>query len=145
MMASLVQAAVLVAVAAAAAVLTQQWHPRAPALYLSEAPLAKDEIGLKQVQERWQGNVLWLDARPEDVYQKAHIPGAKLLNEQKFGEQLIELLDVLQTTKLPVVIYCGGEKCEASRTVREKLLSVVPLEECYVLKGGWPAWQAAQP
>lgn len=141
---AMIQAVFLLLLAAGAAVVTYRAHPRAPALYLSEAPLAADEISLKQIQERWQGEVIWLDARPEDVYTKEHIPGARLLNEQGFDKQLFELLDVLQTTDKPVIIYCGGEKCEASRTIREKLLPMVPLEHCYVLKGGWPVWKAAQ-
>ncbi|TDU72828.1 rhodanese-like domain-containing protein [Prosthecobacter fusiformis] len=144
MSASVLQAALLVVLAAGAAAITHAVHPRAPALYLSEAPLREDEVSLKQIQERWQGDVIWLDARPQEVFEKGHIPEARMLNEQGFQEQLLELLDVLQTTDKPVIIYCGGEKCEASRTIREKLLPLVPLEHCYILKGGWPAWQAAQ-
>jgi len=112
-------------------------------LYLSEAPLRNDEVSVNDIQERWQGKVIWLDARPLEVFQKGHIPEARLLNEQDFNGQLFELLDILQTTDRPVIIYCGGEKCEASRTIRKKLLEMVPLEHCYILKGGWPAWQAA--
>lgn len=104
----------------------------------------KDEVNLQDIQERWQGKVLWIDARPAEVFEKGHIPGAMLLNEQGFMEQSLALLDVLQTTTLPVIIYCGGEKCEASREVKRRLLEVVPLDECYVLKGGWPAWMAGQ-
>ena len=63
---------------------------------------------------------------------------------REFDQQLLEILDTLQTATKPVVIYCGSQKCEASRHVREKLMSVVALDECYVLKGGWPAWQALE-
>jgi rhodanese-related sulfurtransferase len=142
---TVIQAIILVALATGAAVLTYAVHPRAPALYLSQAPVARDEVNLQQIQERWQGDVVWLDARTQEVYEKGHIPGARLLNEQGFQEQLLELLDVLQTTDKAVIIYCGGEKCEASRTIREKLLPIVPIEDCYILRGGYPAWKAAQP
>ncbi len=144
MRSTLIQALLLLLLAAATAAVAYQVHPRAPSLYLDDAPVRADEVTLKQVQERWQGKVIWLDARPDDVFQKAHVPEARLLNEQHFSDQLLDLLETLQTTDKPVIIYCGGEKCEASRTIREKLLAVVPLEQCYVLKGGWPAWQAAQ-
>lgn len=140
----LTQVLILSVMAAASAVMTYGLHPRAPALYLSEAPLMKDEITWEQIQDRWQGQVIWLDARTADAFEKGHIPGARMLNEQGFNEQLLELLDTLQTSDQPVIIYCGGEKCEASRTIREKLLPMVALENCYILKGGWPAWQAAQ-
>ncbi|WP_345737616.1 rhodanese-like domain-containing protein [Prosthecobacter algae] len=139
-----IQALMLLMLAVGAAGVTQALHPRAPALYVSDAPRAADEVNLKDIQERWQGKVLWIDARPAEVFEKGHIPGAMLLNEQGFMEQSLALLDVLQTTTLPVIIYCGGEKCEASREVKRRLLEVVPLDECYVLKGGWPAWVAGQ-
>lgn len=142
--AAIVQAVILLALAAVAAAVTQRFHPRAPALHLSEAPLHEDEVNLAQIQQRWQGEVIWLDARPADMFAQGHIPSAHLLNEQGFNEQLLEIMDILQTTDKPVVIYCGGEKCEASRTVRQKLMELVALENCYVLQGGWPAWKAAQ-
>lgn len=138
------QALVLVLLAVGAAVASYELHPRAPSLYLIQEPLRDDEVGLKEIQERWQGQVIWLDARPEDVFKTGHIPEAHMLNEQGFFEQLLELQPLLQTTDKPVIIYCGGEKCEASRLIRGKLLDIVPLENCFILKGGWPAWQAAQ-
>jgi rhodanese-related sulfurtransferase len=132
----------LVFLAAAAAMATYHWHPRAPALYAIQEPLREDEVDVVEVQKRWAGQVIWLDARPRDQFEVEHIPGALILNEQEFDQQLLEILDTLQTATKPVVIYCGGQKCEASRHVREKLMSVVALDECYVLKGGWPAWKA---
>lgn len=140
---SLLQALVITLLAAAAAVAAFQFHPRAPALHAVQEPLKADEVGMKEVHERWKGGVIWLDARPRDQFQQEHIPGARLLNEQEFDSLLLELLDELQTASKPVVIYCGGQKCEASRHVREKLLTLVPLEDCFILKGGWPAWKQA--
>lgn len=143
---SLFQALVILLLATVAATAAFQFHPGAPALYAIQEPLKADEIGLKEIQERWQGDVIWLDARPQDQFDKEHIPEAKLLNEQGFEDQLLELLQTLQTTDKPIIIYCSGQKCEASRKVREKLLTMVPIEKetCFILKGGWPAWQAAQ-
>lgn len=141
----LIQALVITLLAAAAAVTAFQFHPHAPALHAVQEPLKADEVGMKEVNERWKGDVIWLDARPRDQFQQEHIPGARLLNEQEFDSLLLELLDELQTAGRPVVIYCGGQKCEASRHVREKLLTLVPLEECFILKGGWPAWKQAYP
>jgi rhodanese-related sulfurtransferase len=97
-----------------------------------------------QVHERWHGKVLWLDARPREEFEKERIPGAILLNEQQFDELLLESLDTLQTNSKPVIIYCSGQRCEASRKVREKLLQVVSLDDCFILKGGFPAWKASQ-
>lgn len=138
------QALLLVLLAGAAGATSFWLHPRAPALYLVEEPRKPDELTLKDITERWKGDVIWLDARPKDQFEAAHIPEARPLNEQSFDEQLFDMLDLLQTNSKPIIIYCGGQKCEASRHVREKLLSRVPVEQCYVLKGGFPAWQKAQ-
>jgi rhodanese-related sulfurtransferase len=141
---ALCQALLLILLASAAGAAAFWLHPGAPALYLTEEPLQPDEVTLQDISQRWKGDVIWLDARPEDQFDAGHIPGAKLLNEQSFDAQLLEVLDILQTTTKPIIIYCGGQKCEASRHVREKLLSMVPIEheKCFVLKGGFPAWQA---
>lgn len=137
------QAMVLLLLSAAVAVGVHFWHPMAPAWYQVVMPIAEDEVTVERVKGEFGGKVLWLDARPEDQYLAGHIPEAKLLNEQGFDGQLFELIEVLQMNKLPVVIYCGGEKCEASRKVKERLLGSLPMENVWVLKGGWPAWQAS--
>lgn len=142
---SLLQALAITLLAAAAAMAAFQLHPRAPSLHAVQEPLKADEVGLKEIHEHWKDEVIWLDARPRDHFQQEHIPGARLLNEQEFDVLLLELLDDLQKTRKPVVIYCGGKKCEASRHVREKLLTLVPLDECFILKGGWPVWKQAHP
>jgi rhodanese-related sulfurtransferase len=138
------QALVLVLLSGVAAVGVHFWHPMAPAWYLVVAPPQEDEVTVERVKGEFGGKVLWLDARPEEQYVAGHIPEAKLLNEQGFNEQLFELIDVLQKNTLPVVIYCGGEKCEASRKIKERLVESLPMENVWVLKGGWPAWKAAE-
>ena len=138
------QALVLVLLSGVAAVGVHFWHPMAPAWYLVVAPPQEDEVTVERVKGEFGGKVLWLDARPEEQYVAGHIPEAKLLNEQGFNEQLFELIEVLQKNTLPVVIYCGGEKCEASRKIKERLVESLPMENVWVLKGGWPAWKAAE-
>jgi rhodanese-related sulfurtransferase len=138
------QALVLVLLSGVAAVGVHFWHPMAPAWYLVVAPPQEDEVTVERVKGEFGGKVLWLDARPEEQYVAGHIPEAKLLNEQGFNEQLFELIDVLQKNTLPVVIYCGGEKCEASRKIKERLVESLPMENVWVLKGGWPAWKKAE-
>jgi hypothetical protein len=77
--------------AVAAAWGTHAWHPRAPALYLVQEPLRDDEVSMQAIQERWKGDVLWIDARIQEQFDAGHVPGALLLNEQKFDEQLFGL------------------------------------------------------
>lgn len=138
------QALVLLLLGGAAAWATHQWHPRAPALYLVEEPLRDDEVSMQAIQERWKGEVLWIDARVQERYDADHVPGALLLNEQHFDEQLFNYLDTLQTNSKPIVLYCDAAKCEASRHVLERLKQTLPIENAYILKGGWNAWKAAR-
>jgi rhodanese-related sulfurtransferase len=134
---ALAQACLLAVFSAAAAVATHFFHPQAPAWYLQRAALAEDELVMEQVQNDFGDQVLWLDARPTEQYEAAHLPGAKPLNEQGFDAQLFELIELLQTNEKPIVIYCGGERCEASRKIKQRLLDAFPLENVWVLKGGW--------
>lgn len=137
------QALILLLLAVAAAWGTHAWHPRAPALYLVQEPLRDDEVSMQAIQERWKGDVLWIDARIQEQFDAGHVPGALLLNEQKFDEQLFGHLDTLQTNTKPIIIYCSAAKCEASRHVLERLKQTLPVENVFVLKGGWQAWKAA--
>ncbi len=137
------QALVLLLLASAAAWATHEWHPRAPALYLIQEPLRNDEVSMQAIAERWQGKVLWIDARPQEQYDAGHVPEALLLNEQKFDDQLFSHLDILQTNTRPIIVYCSGARCDASRHVLERLKQTLPIENAFVLKGGWNAWQEA--
>lgn len=140
---SIAQATLLLLLASMAAFATRLWHPRAPALYLVQEPLRDDEVSLQMIHERWKGDVLWIDARPQEQYDAGHVPGALLLNEQKFEDQLFGLLDTLQANRKPIIVYCSAAKCDASRNVLERLKQTLPVEHAFVLKGGWRAWQAA--
>lgn len=136
------QALILGIISVAAALATHAWHPRAPALHLVEEPLRDDEVSMAVIQGRFGGEVLWIDARPQEQFDEAHVPGALLLNEQKFDEQLVQQLDALQSNEKPVVVYCSGQKCEASRKIMEKLKEMGFVQQAFVLKGGWNAWKA---
>jgi rhodanese-related sulfurtransferase len=143
MLTAIRQATVLTLLAATAAWATYAWHPRAPALYLVQEPLRDDEVSMQVIQERWQGQVLWIDARIQEQYDAGHIPGALLLNEQHFEEQLFTYLDILQTNTKPIILYCGAARCDASRKILERLKQTLPVENAFVLKGGWNAWKEA--
>ena len=141
---AIAQASALVLLSAAAALAVHTWHPRAPALHLTEEPLRDDEVSLASILERFPNGVLWIDARPKELFDAGHVPGALLLNEQGFDEQLLGHLEVLQTNTKPIVVYCGGQKCEASRKVAQKLQQMGIVQQAWVLKGGFGAWQAGQ-
>jgi len=143
MLSAIRQASFLILLTAIAVGATYAWHPRAPALYLTQEPLRDDEVSMQVIQERWKGDVLWIDARIQEQFDLDHIPGALSLNEQGFDQQLFNYLDTLQANIKPIVVYCSAAKCNASRHVLERLKQSLPIENAFVLKDGWMAWQQA--
>ncbi len=137
----LIESSILLVASAVATLATFWLHPYAPSLYVQMDPLREDEVTLDIIEERWGGNVQWVDARISEQFETAHIPGAVSLNEQHYDEQLFDLFETFQSLDRPIVIYCNSEACKASRTIADKL-GVLPLE-IYILKRGWPAWRKA--
>jgi rhodanese-related sulfurtransferase len=142
----LLQSLLLLALAAVAGALVYRFHPDRPELYLTQETAAPGEITAAEAKARAAaGPVLWLDARQEREFQAGHIPGALLLNEYDWENLLIAAFPAITEAAegTPVIIYCDGQQCAASRAVREKLRQT-PLgdRELLILRGGWPAWQA---
>lgn len=136
-------ASLLLVLTVLAAAATHWLHPKAPAWYLAEEPLKDGEVTLQSIQERWQGNVLWIDARQRQEFEKGHVPRALLLNEQELDALLTEHIERLQYNRLPIVIYCDGHACQASQKMRDYLTRNLALTDVWVLHGGWPAWEKA--
>jgi len=142
------QSLALLGLASGAGALVWKFHPLAPELYLTHESAGLDEITVAEARALMAaGPVVWLDARHEKEYEAGHIDGALLLNEYDW-ENLLErafpaILEASPDT--PVVIYCDGQACAASRAVRDRL-NQTPIgdRELKILHGGWPAWKAAQ-
>jgi rhodanese-related sulfurtransferase len=87
----------------------------------------------------WAGNVIWVDARPDEEFARDHVPGALLLNEDRWNELLPQFLAVWSPGK-KVVVYCSSLGCNASREVARRLHKEAQLSDVFVLEGGWEAW-----
>jgi rhodanese-related sulfurtransferase len=105
-----------------------------------EEPLAPGEIRAASVRQ-WGNQVQWVDARSQARYEAGHIPGAVLLNLENWESLIPKFLDAWDLEKT-VVVYCDGGSCDASRAVADRLREDYQVKSIYVLKGGWPAWQA---
>jgi rhodanese-related sulfurtransferase len=142
----LVQSAVLLICATAAGALVWKFHPEAPELYLSHESASPGEITVTEARARAAaGPVIWLDARHEKEYQAGHISGALLLNEYDWENLLSTAFHSIAEAAegTPVIIYCDGQACAASRAVRDHLRQTpIGDRELLILHGGWPAWQA---
>jgi rhodanese-related sulfurtransferase len=132
------QALVLLGVSAAVAVGAAWLHPRAPAWYLVE-PSGEWDFPVEHVSQlQREGAILWIDARKEAEFAAGHLPGAILLNEERWGDLVFEHQDRLQEAMgRPVVVYCDGSGCERSQHVAERLRQLLGLDRVYVLRGDW--------
>jgi rhodanese-related sulfurtransferase len=85
--------------------------------------------------------VLWVDARPRKEFDAGHIEGAVLLNEDEWNSLIPHFLNEWDPDK-PIVVYCGGGGCQASKAVANRLITELQMENVRILKGGLKAWRA---
>jgi len=103
------------------------------------SPVPASEMVTVEKALAWGDSAIWVDARPEEEFEKQHVPGALSLNEDHWNELLPQML----ATWLPdkqVVVYCSSESCGSSREVARRLRHEANLSNVYVLDGGWEAW-----
>ncbi len=125
------------------------WHPHRPPLYQTEEKAAEGEITIKDAQAAAAppppGGVVWIDARRRVEFEKGSIPGALLLNEYEWNDLMEPAMAVLsESLDKKVIVYCDAMKCSASKEVAKRIQEFFPEpSHVLVLRGGWPAWQAA--
>lgn len=135
------QCGLLLLAAVIPALLTGWLHPRRPEWSWQKPAVI--QVSLDEVA-RWQGAVLWVDARETRAYEQRHVPGAVSLNETEWNRLLPGFLEAWQPSA-HIVVYCNSEQCDASQAVALRLKRELDLPEIHVLKGGWSAWQQAHP
>ena len=141
------QSALLLALGTAGALATYYWHDERPELYLVSEQPGPDEISITDALALEKaGGVLWLDARRRSEYDKAHVPGALLLNLHEWDDLMMPVVHALgDGPRRPVIIYCDAQKCAASKELRERMIQFGLGDiDIRVLHGGWPAWSAAR-
>ena len=115
------------------------------ALYLRDkvswrSPIPASEMVTIADARGWGDNAIWIDARPEEEFTHEHVPGAILLNEDRWNELLPAMLAAWSPEKR-VVVYCASESCGSSREVARRLRNDAQLKNVFVLEGGWEAWK----
>ncbi len=148
MLRALLQALLLLSLSAAGALLTQRYHPRAPALTLAAEKAPPGFITVEDARALLAAGppgVLWLDARIRTQHEKANIPGSILCNEQEWTTAMEAVVPAIEAIPhRPIIIYCDAQKCAASKTIRDQLAPLIPdARPLHILHGGWPAWLAA--
>lgn len=85
--------------------------------------------------------VLFLDARPRNVWKRGRIPGAVCFPEESTDSLLPAFKDSVPFDR-PLVTYCSGEECRASDLLAQHLQKA-GYKYIYLFFGGWVEWTAA--
>jgi rhodanese-related sulfurtransferase len=104
-----------------------------------QSPIPASEMVTLAQARAWGRNAIWVDARPDVEFERDHIPGAVLLNEDRWNELLPQFLATWSPEKR-VVVYCSSQSCNASREVARRLRDEAQLKNVFVLQGGWEEW-----
>ncbi len=117
------------------------------ALYLRDkipwqSRVAESDLVSVEVARDWGANALWVDARPTEEFEREHIPGAVLLNEDRWNELLPPFLGQQWSPEKKIVVYCSAASCNLAEDVARRLREEAKLpNEIRILKGGWEAWR----
>ncbi len=85
--------------------------------------------------------VLFVDARPRNVWKRGHIPGSVNFPEEISDSLMPGFRDSVPFDR-PLVVYCDGEECRSSDLLSKKL-SQVGYKYVYLFFGGWIQWRDA--
>jgi rhodanese-related sulfurtransferase len=108
-----------------------------------QSRVAESDFVEVETARGWGANVLWVDARPANEFERGHVPGAVSLNEDRWGEALPEFLAKDWSPDKKIVVYCSATSCNLAEDVARRLRDEAKLpNEIRILKGGWEAWLA---
>ena len=68
----------------------------------------------------WGDSTIWIDARPDDEFARDHVPGAILLNEDRWNE-LFPQFSAAWSPEKKIIVYCSAQSCDLAREVAERL------------------------
>jgi rhodanese-related sulfurtransferase len=105
-----------------------------------EGPIPPSEMATVDLAKSWGYTVMWVDARPDTDFERDHVPGALLLNEDRWNELLPQFLAQWSPEK-KVIVYCSAQSCNAALEVAHRLRDEAQIKDIFVLKGGWEEWK----
>ena len=104
-----------------------------------QSPIPASEMVTLTQARAWGENTIWVDARPDEEFARDHVPGAILLNEDRWNDLVGPFLATWSPDK-KIVVYCSSQSCNASREVARRLREEAQLKNVFVLEGGWEEW-----
>ncbi|MBY0308015.1 MAG: rhodanese-like domain-containing protein [Phycisphaerales bacterium] len=117
--------------------------PPAPA----PAPTARDDrmITLARFKELMSGSLPLqiVDAREPAEFAAGHVPGAVNIPPDAFGGGAVpEVVNTRLSRDLPIVVYCSGGNCDASKLVAMRLINL-GFTQTSVYEDGYTGWTKA--
>lgn len=104
-----------------------------------QSPIPASEMVTVDQAREWGASAIWVDARPDDEFERDHVPGAIQLNEDHWNELLPQFLEKWSPEK-KVVVYCSTQSCNLAKEVARRLRNEAQLKNVFVLQGGWEEW-----
>lgn len=99
-------------------------------------------IDVVAAKKLFDDGVVFLDARITEEFRAGHVPQAFHLTSAMFNtpaaDEAMKALDPAQ----PMVIYCGGGDCDASKNLAI-LLQGAGYKRIHIFEAGFPAWEKA--
>jgi rhodanese-related sulfurtransferase len=149
---ALVQALILIGLAAGLAVVVNAAHPGGlpwvpsplPPTAASGGPAEEGgapALDLAQARSLHESGVPFLDARFSADYAAGHIPGARSIPPDMFSDQ-VEALLADGPKDRPLVAYCHDAACPLARELAENLV-MLGYSGVKVFTGGVAEWEAA--
>lgn len=107
-----------------------------------DAPLGLN-ITIAQAYALYQrGGIIFLDSRRKDEYEEGHVDGSLHLSTEHFGRGSTPVTIGVLDKNTPVVVYCGGGACDASKNL-VIMLQNFGFTRFHIMTDGFPAWQQA--
>ena len=101
--------------------------------------IAPSEMVTVEQARAWGDTAVWIDARPDDEFASAHVPGAILLNEDRWNELLPNVLGVGSPGR-KLYGFSAQLSSDGGRGVARRLRKEAQLPDVFVLEGGWEEW-----
>ncbi len=114
--------------------------PGLPVIPVADRPLKVELATVARYVEA--GAALVVDAREPVEFAQGHIPGAVNIPYDQ-AVRHPDRLESLDPREAPIIVYCSGGTCEASRMLAEMLVRDFKRPRVLVYEAGFPEWVAA--
>lgn len=108
----------------------------------AEAPLSVDgakTISLKEARKLFKDNILFIDVRIDERWEKGRIASALHLDHRGITKEKVKKFASADT---PMVLYCDGVECGVSAKVAKQLVDW-GYTKVHYFRGGYPVWRNA--